>query len=137
MTNMTNTLETAISNAVLRGGTYTGGRLWMALYTSATGETGGGTEASYTGYARQPFRSDVQANSDQFTVPDSNGTASSSQDLNYPANAGSAQTVSHYGIMDAASGGNMLFAGALAAAKQIDPTDIPSFPAGTVKITWN
>lgn len=137
MSNMTNTLETAISNAVLRGGTYTGGRLYIGLYISATGETGGGTEASYTGYARQSFRSDIQTNADQFSVPDGAGTASSTNDINYPANAGSAQTVSHYGILDAASGGNMLFAGALAAAKQIDPTDIPSFPAGTVKITWN
>lgn len=137
MSNMTNTLETSISAAVLRGGTYTGGRLYMALFTAAPSETGGGTEASYTGYARVSFRSDVQANSDQFSVPDGAGTASNTNDLIYAANAGSAQTVTHFGIMDASSGGNMLFWGALAASKTIDPTDIPSFPAGTVKITWN
>jgi hypothetical protein len=137
MSNMTNTLETAVSNAVLRGGTYTGGRLWMALFTAAPSETGGGTEATYTGYARVSFRSGAQVDSDQFTVPDGAGTASNSNDLVYAANSGSAQTVTHFGIMDASSGGNMLFWGALAASKTIDPTDIPSFPAGTVKITWN
>ena len=137
MTNMTNTLETSVSNAVLRGGTYTGGRLYMALFTAAPGETGGGTEATFTGYARVSFRSDVQVNSDQFTVPDGAGTAQNSNDLIYAANSGTSQTVTHFGIMDALSGGNMLFWGPLAASKTIDPTDIPSFPAGTVKITWN
>lgn len=137
MTNMTNSLETDVSNAVLRGGTYTGGRLYMALFTAAPSEAGGGTEATYTGYARVSFRSDLQVNSDQFTVPDGAGTAQNSQDLNYAANAGSSQTVTHYGIFDASSGGTMKFWGPLATSKTIDPTDIPSFPSGTVKITWN
>lgn len=137
MSNMTNALETLVSNAVLRGQTYTGGRLYMALFTAAPSEAGGGTEATYTGYARVSFRSDVQANTDQFTVPDGAGTAQNSQDLNYVANSGSSQVVTHYGMMDASSGGTMLFWGPLAASKTIDPTDIPSFPAGTVKITWN
>lgn len=137
MTNMTNTLETNVSNAVLRGATYTGGRLWMALFTAAPGEAGGGTEATFTGYARVSFRSGAQLDSDQFSVPDGAGTAQNSNDLIYAANSGSSQTVTHYGIMDASAGGNMLFYGQLAAPKTIDPTDIPSFPAGTVRITWN
>ena len=137
MSNMTNALETLLSAAVLRGGTYTGGRLYMALFTAAPSEAGGGTEASYTGYARVSFRSDVQANSDQFTVTDGAGTAQNSNDLIFAANAGTAQTVTHFGIMDALTVGTMLFWGPLAASKTIDPTDIPSFPAGTVKITWN
>lgn len=137
MTNMTNTLETLLSNATLRGTTYTGSRLYMALFTAAPGEAGGGTEATFTGYARVSFRSDIQANSDQFSVPDGAGTASNTNDLVYAANSGSSQTVTHFAIFDASSGGNMLFYGTLAAPKTIDPTDIPSFPAGTVRITWN
>lgn len=137
MSNMTDSLETSLSAAVLRGGTYTGGRLWMALFTAAPSEAGGGTEATFTGYARQSFRSGAQVDSDQFTVNDGTGTAQNSNDVIYAANSGSSQTVTHFGIMTASSGGTMLFWGPLAAPKTIDPTDIASFPAGTVRITWN
>lgn len=139
MSNMSNYLETIVSNSILRGVTIATDayRLYLALYTVAPTDAGGGTEATFTGYARQPFRTGGQVNTDQFTVPDGAGTASNSQVLTYAANAGAQQIVVAAAIHDAVTAGNQLFQGALNSSKTIDPTDVLSFPAASVKITWD
>lgn len=137
MANLTLTEGSSLSAAVLRGGTYTGGLLYCALFTVTPTSAGGGTEASYTGYARQPFRTGAQLNTDQFTVNNGSGMAQNSQVLTFPANAGTSQTVVGMAIFDAVTGGNMLMFSALSASKSIDPADVPSFPAGSIQITWS
>lgn len=141
--NMTDALETALSNLVLRGGSGTGfgyslgTRLWVALFTATPSDAGGGTEATYTGYARQPFRTGAQTDDVQFTAPDGTGTATNVQVITFPANTGSSQTVTSWGVFNAVTAGTMLFWGPLNASKSIDPSDVPSFPAGSFNLTWD
>ena len=58
--------------------------------------------------------------------------------MDFPAVGGSSSvTISHWAIFDAATLGNMLFYGPLTASKTLDPTDVPSFPANALKITFD
>lgn len=140
---MTDALETALSNLVLRGGSsgsfpYSlATRLWVALFTATPSDTGGGTEATYTGYARQSFRSGADVDGNQFTAPDGTGNATNVNVITFPANTGSSQTVTSWGIFNASTAGTMLFWGPLNASKSIDPSDVPSFPAGSFNILWD
>lgn len=73
---------------------------YIALFTAAPGETGGGTEVTGGSYARQSVA---------FTV---SGTAPSqgvnSAQIEFPTATANWGTVSHMALMDASSGGNML-----------------------------
>lgn len=139
MGSMSNYLETVVSNCALRGTGIANDtwRLYIALFTATPGETGGGTEASFTSYARQKMRTDAQINTDAFTVPDGSGTSTNSQTVTFPTNTGSSQTVTSWGIFDAVTGGNMLFYGALTTSKTVDNGDSLSLPPGSVAITWD
>ena len=59
----TNYLETEILDHVFGGNAYTApGTHYLALYTAAPGETGGGTECTGTSYARQTVAFTVSGN---------------------------------------------------------------------------
>lgn len=120
-----NYLETEILDHVFGGNAYTApSTLYLALYTAAPSDTGGGTEVSGASYARQ---------SAAMTV--SGDTATTSASVEFPAAGGSWGTVTHVGVFDALSGGNLLAYGALTASKAIDTGDIFRIPAGSLDIT--
>lgn len=120
-----NFLETEILDHVFGGNAYTApATLYLALYTAAPSDTGGGTEVSGASYARQ---------SAAMTV--SGDTATTSASVEFPAAGGSWGTVTHVGVFDALSGGNLLAYGALTASKAIDTGDIFRIPAGSLDIT--
>lgn len=141
MSAMSNYLETALANLVLRGTSFTSpGDVYLALATSSLGDANTGTEANYVGYARRAMRDSGagQAVSGQFTAPDANGTVSNGYAITFPAVGGSVQVaITHWGIYDAPSGGNLLFHGAMSVPKTLDPNDVPSFPPNTLQITFN
>ena len=93
-----NFLETEILDHVFGGNAYSApGTLYVGLFTAAPSDTGGGTEVSGGGYARQ---------SAAFTV--SGNEATNSASIEYPTATASYGTVTHVGIFDAASAGDML-----------------------------
>jgi hypothetical protein len=94
------------------------------LFTSNPGETGGGTEVSGGAYVRRQG---------SFTV--SGNTATTSAAIEYPTATASYGTVTHIGIFDASSGGNMLAYAALTASKTIASGDVFRIPAGDIDIT--
>ena len=96
----------------------------VALYTAAPNDSGGGTEVSGGAYARQSVA---------FTV--SGNTATNSGAVEYPTATASYGTVSHVGVFDAASGGNLIAYAALSASKAIDTGDVFRIPAGDLDIT--
>jgi hypothetical protein len=111
---LSNYLETALLNHAFRGSAYSQpAGLYLALFTSDPGEAGGGTEVSGGSYARQSFSGSVAG--DTFTA---------TANIDFPAATANWGTVSHVGIFDAASGGNLLASGALAAARSIGSGDI-------------
>ena len=125
-------LENELINATLRGGTYAGGGVFVALFTSDPTDAGSGNELSDSGYQRQRAHSTVA--SDGFTVP-ANGTSSNARNIIFPPIVDTQVTVTHWAIFDAQAGGNMLYHAALLNPKTLDPTDVLSFPIGSLTVT--
>jgi hypothetical protein len=108
--------------------------LAVSLHTANPSDDASGTEVSGGSYAR------VQRN-----PSDSNWTAVSATDgvtdnaaaITFPAPTANWGTVTHFGIWDATSGGNLLCYGALTTPKTINNGDAaPSFAAGALDITF-
>jgi len=122
-----NYLETEILDHVFGGNAYTApGTLYLALYTAAPGEAGGGTEVSGTSYARESVA---------FTV--SGNTASNSSAVEFATAGSSWGTVTHVGIFDASTSGNLMAYASLTSSKTIESGDVFRVPAGDLDITLN
>ena len=120
-----NDFETRVLQYIFTTGSVTRPTAWhVALYTAAPNDSGGGTEVSGGAYARQSVT---------FTV--SGNTATNSGAVEYPTATASYGTVSHVGVFDAASGGNLIAYAALSASKAIDTGDVFRVPAGDLDIT--
>ena len=97
------------------------------LYTAAPSDAGGGTELSGSGYAREAVT---------FAAATSGtGTTSNSGAVVFTADGGDWGSVTHMGIHDATSSGNLLWHGALAAAKTVLDGDSLEFAVGNIDLT--
>lgn len=100
---------------------------YVALYTAAPSDSGGGTELSGSGYSREAVT---------FAAATSGtGTTSNSGAVVFTADGGDWGSVTHMGIHDATSGGNLLWHGALAAAKTVLDGDSLEFAVGNIDLT--
>jgi len=100
---------------------------YLALFTAAPSDSGGGTEVSGSGYSRQTIAFG--------TASGTGGTTSNTGDVSFTASGGSFGTVSHVGIFDASTGGNLLWHGAMTASKTIADGDTLEFSTGNVDLT--
>ena len=125
-------LESALVTATLRGGTYTGGAVYVALFTTDPKDAGTGSELSDSGYVRQ--RAHTTTASDGFTAP-ANGSTSNTRNLIFPAIVDAQKTVTHWGIFDSQTSGNLLYHAPMLNSKTLDPTDLLPFPIGSLIIT--
>jgi hypothetical protein len=122
-----NSAETLVLNWLLTAGSATRPTAWyLALFTSNPDEGDVGTEVSTSGtaYARQSIA---------FTV--SGDTASNTAAVEFPTATASYGTVSHVGVYDASTGGNLIAYAALTTSKAIDTGDVLRVPAGDLDIT--
>ena len=120
--------EKLLLDFLMTTGTATRPTNWyVALYTAAPSDAGGGTEVSGAGYARQSVAFDAAA------TP--GGTTSNSADVSFTAAGGDYGTVTHLGIFDASSAGNLLWHGALTASKAVEDGDTITFTAGNIDLT--
>ena len=120
-----NTFETRVLTWVFTNGSATRPTAWfVALYTSAPNDAGGGTEVSGGAYARQAVT---------FSV--SGDTATNTGAIEYPTATAGYGTVTHVGIFDASTGGNLIAYAALTASKTIDTGDVLRLPAGDLDVT--
>jgi len=100
---------------------------YVALYTAAPSDSGGGTEVSTGGYTRQSVTFDAASSP--------GGTTSNSGEVSFTASGADYGTVTHMGIFDASSGGNLLWHGALTASKTIADGDTLTFAVGNIDLT--
>jgi len=122
-----NTFETHVLNYTFTTTSVTRPTAWyLALFTSNPDEDASGTEVSTSGtaYARQ---------SATFTV--SGNTASNSAAIEFPTATASFGTVSHVGVFDASTGGNLIAYSALDTSKAISTGDVFRVPSGDLDIT--
>jgi hypothetical protein len=122
-----NYLETKILDHVFGGTAYTApATLYVALYTAAPDDTGGGTEVSGGGYARQTIA---------FTT--SGDTTSNTAAVEFPTATANYGTVTHVGVFDASTGGNLMAYAELTSSKAIETNDVFRIPAGDLDISLN
>jgi hypothetical protein len=122
-----NTAETLVLDWLLTTGTATRPTAWyLALFTTDPAEDASGTEVSTSGTA---YVRKVAA----FTV--TGNTASNSAAIEFPTATATFGTVSHVGVFDALTSGNLIAYAALATAKVIDTGDVLRVPLGDLDIT--
>jgi endoglucanase Acf2 len=126
MAAISNYLENALINAIFRDTAYTSpSDVYVGLFTSDPTDAGSGTEVSGGSYAR------VVAT---FGAP-SNGSSASDADITFAQATALWGTVTHIGIFDALTSGNLLYHGALTASKTIDTGDVFKIPAGSLTVS--
>ena len=126
MSAMSDYLENEILDHILSVGSYTmPTAVYVGLSTGSFNDDNSGTELTGNNYSR------VAAT---FSAA-SSGTTSNSAAIEFAAATGSWGSVSHFGIFDAASSGNLLIHGAFTTAKTIASGDILKIPTGDLDIT--
>jgi len=128
MSALSNYLENELIDHILRNAAYSspGTSIYVALYTSNPDEDNSGTEVTGGSYARE-----------QVTTWDapSDGATANTNAITFTQATASWGTVSHVGILDLDTGGNLLFYGSLTASKAIDDGDTFEIPAGDLDVS--
>jgi len=96
---------------------------YVGLFTSATTDAGGGTELSTGGYARQAVTFSVTGD-----------TASNTAIIDF-VSSGDWANITNIAVFDASTAGNMLFHGALTAARDPASGDTIRIAAGALTLT--
>ena len=126
MAEMSNYLENALINATLRATTFTSpATVYVGLYTADPTDAGTGTEVSGGSYARTSVT---------FGAP-SNGVSTNSAAVEFPQCTSTWGTVSHIGILDASTSGNLYYHTALDSSKLIETGDVFKIAIGNLSVT--
>ena len=126
-----NFLENELLDHVLGAAAYTApATVYIALFTAAPTDAGGGTEVSGGSYARVSV-----TNNDTNWPAAASGVKNNGAEITFPTASANWGTIVAMGIFDAASGGNLLFWGDLSQNVVIDTSDTFTFPIGNVEIT--
>lgn len=126
MSAMSDYLENEILDHILSVGSYTmPSAVYVGLSTGSFNDDNSGTELTGNNYSRVAATFSAAAS----------GTTSNSAAIEFAAATGSWGSVSHFGVFDAASSGNLLIHGAFTVAKTIASGDILKIPTGDLDIT--
>lgn len=143
MSAMSDFLENKIVDQLFRGqAAPTTTTLYIGLLTAAPSDSGGGTEVTGGSYARVAVTSSLanwagtQSAGSTTASSGTGGQTSNNVAITFPTPSANWGTVTHFGIYDAASGGNLLFWGALTISKTINQADTVTFPAASLSITF-
>jgi len=141
MTAKTNYLENKLIDWFFRGQAFTPpATIYIGLMTTVTdGEAGTITEVSGGSYARVAVTSSLanwagtQGAGTTVASTGTGGATSNNNAVTFPAPTADWGQATHFGLFDAASGGNMLAQAALTTPKTINNGDpAPSFAAGAL-----
>ena len=129
MAALSDAAEVLILNYLMTAESVTRPTAWyVALYTGAPSDAGGGTEVSGSGYSRKTVTWAVASGT--------GGTTSNSNVPTWTASGGAFGTVTHIGIHSASSGsGNLLWHGAMTASKVVNDGDTLEFAVGNIDLT--
>jgi len=121
-----NYLENKLLDHTLGGTAFTQpSGLYLALSTGSFADDNSGTELSGSNYSRKAMT---------FAAA-SSGSATTNAAVEFDAATGSWGTVSHWGIYDASTSGNLLFHGSFTASKTIATNDILKVASGSITIS--
>lgn len=124
-------LENELLDHVLGNAAYTApATVYIALYTAAPTDAGGGTEVTGGSYARVAVTNNATNWPAASGGAKSNGTA-----VTFPTATANWGTVVAFGILDAASAGNLLYWADLTTSKAVNNGDTASFAVGDIDVT--
>lgn len=113
--------------------------VFVGLLTAAPSDAGGGTEVTGGSYARQSVTSALanwagtQSAGSTAASSGTGGTTSNNGTITFPAPTANWGVVTHFGVYDAVTTGNLLFWAALTVNKTINSGDAaPSFAAAAL-----
>lgn len=128
MSAASNYLELKLLDHALGTASFTApSNVYLGLFTSDPTDANSGTEVSgaATAYARQTITFDAAAS----------GSAASAATVTFSAATLNWGTITHIGIYDASTGGNLLFHGAVTTSKTIESGDTFQVSAGNLTIS--
>ncbi|MBL4593763.1 MAG: hypothetical protein JKX68_08120 [Flavobacteriales bacterium] len=105
------------------------GSFFIALFTAAPGEAGGGTEATFGAYARQA----VARTAGGWTVAGNN--VSNAAEITFPEATSGSETVTHFAIMTAITSGDMLNFAALDTSRLVTTGVTVKYSIGALDVT--
>lgn len=133
-------LENKVVDHVFRGTAYTApATIYVALYTSSCSDSAGGTEVSGGSYARGSLATgtttwaNTQASGTGASTG-TGGTTSNSSTITFATPSAGWGLVTHIGMLDASTAGNLLVCTALTVSKTINSGDTVSFAAGALTV---
>lgn len=135
MSNMSDYLEAQLRTHIFRTGTFAKPTaLYVSLHTADPTDAATGAEVTGGAYARVQ-RNPLDANWTAASATD--GVTDNAADITFPAPTANWGTVTHFGIWDAPTGGNLLCYGALTTPRTINSGDpAPVFSAGALDVTF-
>lgn len=120
--------EKLVLDWLMTNGSATRPTAWyVALYTAAPNDAGGGTEVSGGGYSRQAVTFDAATSGA--------GTTSNTGAVTFTAAGADWGTITHIGIHDASTAGNLLWHGSLTVSKTVADGDTLQFAIGNIDLT--
>ena len=139
MSQFSDYLEAALVNHIFRDTTYSAPTsIYIALFTSNPGEDGSGAEVDPLGTWTDYVRVDAAVGGAKVSGWDApaDGVTQNAKVLTFPANNGASTiVVSHIGIYDASTDGNLLFYAPLVSSKSLLQGDVLSFGIGSITVT--
>ena len=121
-----NYLENKILDHVLGSSTLAQpSALYVALSTGSFNDDASGTELSGSGYSRKLVTFGTA----------SSGSISNNSAVEFDTATGDQGTISHFGIFDASSGGNLLYHGAFSSSKVISTGDVLKISSGSLTVS--
>lgn len=143
MSAMSDYLENKLVDQIFRAQAFSfPATLHVGLLTAAPSDSGGGTEVTGGSYARASVTASLanfagtQGAGTTVASSGTGGQTSNNATISFATPTASWGTVTHFGIYDAASAGNLLFWGALTISKTINQGDTVTFPAASLSVTF-
>jgi len=132
MANLSSYAERKILDHLFKNTAYTSPSAYIALFTTDPTDSASGTEVSGNGYARVQIDTVMSS----ATTGSDNSSITNGSNITFAAASGGAfGTITHIGIFDAATTGNLIAHGALAASKVISDGDTFQIQTGNLTIT--
>ena len=128
MAEMSNFLENALLNVTLNATTYTApATVYVALYTTDPTDADVGTEVTGGSYARTAVSF--------ATATGTSGNVLNDADVTFPTCTAAWGTVTHVGLRDASTAGNLLYHSPLDDSKTVGIGDVFKITTGNLSVT--
>lgn len=126
MAELSDYLEDKLLDHVLRGTSYTSPTtVYVGLYTTDPADDNSGTEVTGGSYARQVLN----------VTTASGGIVTSSGDVTFPQATANWGTITHIGLLDAITSGNLLMHTSLTTSRLIETGDVLKISSGNLTAT--